>query len=197
VKTHYELHDNVNDYHDRRQHSFSGNLNRLVPAIKIITGQKNIHPYLLAGAIIGFGGKLTDHMTVETWGTGSNNFDIDVKVEYTQGMSYGLHGSLGVDMMIDDKIGLFCELSYNYLNWSPDHGKVVTYLENGVDVTRQVPNNYKEINYKTDYTYNTAISPPYVGLRQGPKFYLPFSSIGAMIGIHIYIDKIGHIVIHK
>ncbi len=83
-----EFHDNVSDYHEKRKHVLSANMNRIVPSIKISTGRKQLYPYITAGVIIGVGGKMEDAVTIETWGTGSNNIDMEAKAEYILSVSF-------------------------------------------------------------------------------------------------------------
>ncbi len=184
----FEAHDHTVDYNQKSKHVLSGDMVRLIPALKMSTGNGIVHPYLIAGVIIGFSGKVTDKISSSSWGSGGPNYSTEAKVEYTKGLSYGFNGRLGTEITLENRISLFLELNYNFQSWAPGHGKIVSYTQDGTNVLSLIPQ--REVDYKKDYVYNSSSSPAYYGLRQGAKFFLPYSALGANIGVHIMIGKI-------
>ena len=100
----------------------------------------------------------------------------------------GFHGAVGISFRFTDRIGVFAEFVANYQNYAPKKAVLKKDIANGVDQLPALPTSGKEIEYYTSYTSPSGpidTSKP----QEQPKFYIPFSSVGFNIGLHIFLDK--------
>ena len=86
--------------------TMKGRMFRLTPAIKIVAGEKKIHPYLKAGFIIGLGTKIIEEDN-STQTVSQVTYTTEKTKEYTGGICYGFHGAIGINFMVDDMTSLF------------------------------------------------------------------------------------------
>ena len=145
-----------------------------------------------AGFILSIGTKVetyekTTGMSSYVWSSDNNEFTF----EYKGGLSYGFHGALGINYMFSKRIGAFAELAGYFQNWAPKKCAMTTFSVDGVDQLSTLPVNEKEIDYVKNYstTYNNSVPQDTSQPSIGQKFYMPFSSIGFSIGLHILLNK--------
>lgn len=143
-----------------------------------------------AGLIVSLGNKLVSTQSYKSsfsLGGGSNSSE-SIN-EYTGGISFGFHGSLGFNYIINDKFMLFAECAANCQNWAPTKGELTKSMQNGVDQLPNMDKVDKEVEFVNSYTEgsNTVNNPnePTTEL----KFFMPFSSIGLNIGIVMRFGK--------
>ncbi len=160
--------------------TFEGGMLRFTPAIRLQTGDGNIKVYSVTGLVIGMPMSVTnENVSTPNSSFGSTTDDV---ITYSGGISIGFHGALGVLYMINDKIGIFGELSAYLQNWSPGEGLYTKYTVNGVDELGQMTTNEKQTNYVSSYTQTG--SPSAGSPNQSTFIYLPYSSFGLNVGIH-------------
>jgi hypothetical protein len=170
--------------------SYKGSMLRLVPAIRIQCGENKIHPYAVAGLIIGLAGKLTyENVSTKTYtqspGNPPNNTNDDNVWVYNGGVSWGLHSAIGAMYMVSDKIGIFGEIAANLQNFAPHKSVLTVSTSNGKDNLANMTTDQKETDYSSTYTTNSS-SPAGTGSpSQSTTIRLPFSSIGITVGVHI------------
>lgn len=169
-------------------HQLQGNMIRLVPTMRFVMGDKKIRPYMKAGMLIGLGANFSMEMTYNYTSTYGNTTD-EMITEYSGGLSFGFHGGLGVNYLLNDKFKLFAECAANYQNWAPLKSELTKYTEDGVDQLPFMDKNDKEVEYVNSYTYNSSTSPDPNVPDKELKFYMPFSSIGLNIGVVISFGK--------
>lgn len=164
--------------------TWKGRMIRLVPTIRMTAGEKKLRPYMKAGLIIGVGGKVYDDMhSVNT--SGGSSSVTDQSWEYYGGMSLGFHGAMGLNYMVSDKIGIFGELAGNYQNFAMKKGSMTKYTVDGVDQMPTMDTNDKEIEFVDSYSYDSSASPNVNQPDKASKFFMPFSSFGINLGLHI------------
>ncbi len=164
--------------------TWKGRMIRLVPTIRMTAGEKKLQPFMKAGLIMGVGGRVYDDTHTESTSSGTSTVT-DESWEYYGGMSLGFHGAIGVNFMVNDKIGIFGEVAGNYQNFAMKKGSMTKYTVDGVDQMASMDTYDKEIEFVDSYTYNSS-SPPNVNQPdQSTKFFMPFSSIGVNLGLHI------------
>lgn len=150
--------------------NFSGNMLRLIPAVRIQAGDSHICPYIVFGGIIGLAPSATYNETFTSQGTTSQ------PTTFSGGYSFGFHGALGVKFMLSSDIALFAECALNYQDYIP--AKSVQGSET--------------INYVNSYTYNNSSTiNNYTNTETQPLLHLPFSSLGVNAGIQISIGNSG------
>jgi hypothetical protein len=170
-------------------YTVKGSMLRLVPAIRIQCGEDKIHPYAVAGLIIGMAGKATgtnESVTTNTQSSGTPpaNSDDITTITYSGGISMGFHGAIGVNYMVSDKLGIFAELSGNYQNYSPGKGVVTTSTSNGTDNLPKMTTSQIETDYSSSYTTTSNAAPSPGTPTTASSMRMPFSSYGFNIGVH-------------
>ena len=108
--------------------------------------------------------------------------------DYKGGISLGFHGAAGVDIMFTDRFGLFAEVAGNFQNYAPKKGIMTKYTVNGVNQLSSIPASQRDIECVDSYTETSGSSGSTQSIKN-TKIYLPFSSIGANIGLHIAFGK--------
>ena len=157
---------------------------RLVPTLRMTSGENKLHPYAKAGLIIGIGGKLFEEShNVNTDPSGSTV--IDENWEYSGGISLGFHGGLGINYMVSDKIGIFLEAAGNYQSWAMKKGIMTVNTVDGVDQLSMLTTAEKETEFVDEVKYDYNNPPSDSQPTQSTKFFMPLSSIGVNIGLHI------------
>jgi hypothetical protein len=170
---------------DNTTETLKGHMMRITPAIRIQVGEDKLQPYMTAGLIIGMAAGITDETVEVKSNAGSPVKTYDDIWTYSGGMSIGFHGALGVNYMISDKLGIFGELTGNYMNWAPSKKVLSTSTLNGADQLSQKTTDQKETDFSSSYT-TTSGTPTNTGNAQvSSPVYAPFSSFGLTIGVHI------------
>lgn len=164
--------------------TWKGKMIRLVPTIRMTAGEKKLHPYIKAGLIIGVGGKVYDDTHTQNTSTSGSSVT-DESWEYYGGMSWGFHGGIGLNYMVSDKIGIFAEAAGNYQNFAMKKGSMTKYTVDGVDQMSSLDTYEKETEFVDSYTYDSSTPPNVNQPDKSSKFFMPFSSIGINLGLHI------------
>lgn len=171
-------------YHYKTEMTWKGRMIRLVPTIRMTTGEKKLHPYMKVGFIIGVGSKVFTETHSQNVDFSSSSI-IDENWEYSGGMSFGFHGGLGLNYMVNDKIGIFAEVAGNYQNWAMKKGSMTKYTVNGVNELGTLDIDDREIEFVNSYTETSSGPPNPNQASKTTKFFLPFSSIGVNLGLQI------------
>lgn len=168
-----------------------GSLFRLTPGIRLATGgDGKLQGYSVIGLIIGFPSATLEDagsgstVTTDILGTTTTSYTSDEITTYSGGMIIGFHGAIGVIYAVSDKIGIFGELNGNFQNWAPSQGLITTATVNGADVLSSMTTNEKQTNYESSYTVTSTSNSP-GNAREASIMYLPFSSWGLTVGIHM------------
>jgi opacity protein-like surface antigen len=160
-----------------------GKLLSITPALRYQVNTGKIHPFITAGLIIGIP-KATDEIK-DFSGTNTG----DDLWTYSGGPTFGFHCSGGITYFLSSKLAISIELAGNYLNWAPGKEILTTSTLNGADRLSMLNTSQKETDYQASYSKD----PYSTGTPNNPsisdKIYLPFSSIGFHIGLHICLGK--------
>ena len=158
----------------------------IIPGIEISPGFSPINPWVDAGVFIGFMPRIMEKST-NTTSSGTSSTIISQTGDFHGGTPIGFNIKAGVDWKISKTIGLYADLNFLGLNWTPTHYSVKTYSTNGVDNFPLLTTYQKEIDYKkTIDTYQT-ISPD--SHNQQLRRTTPLTAIGLDLGLKI---NIGH-----
>lgn len=167
----------------KTEDEWRGRMIRIVPTIRMTAGEKKLRPYMKAGLIVGVGGKLySDRHSIDVDPLSTTT--TEESWEYSGGMSLGFHGGIGINYMVNDKIGIFAEVAGNYQNWAMKKGSMTKYTVNGVDQMAMLDTRDKEIEFVDSYSYDSSTPSNPNQPDKSTKFYLPFSSIGINLGVH-------------
>jgi hypothetical protein len=171
-------------YININEHNYSGRMLRLVPTLRMTAGTEKLRPYMKYGLIIGIAGKIYDDRYNKNTNNGTTKV-YEENWEYTGELSLGLHGALGVNYMLSDNLGIFAELAGNYQNWAMKKGVMTKKTNDGKDELAALFTNDKEIEFVESYTYVSSQPVNNNEPEKQTKFYMPFSSIGINIGVHL------------
>lgn len=163
-----------------------GRTYRLIPAIKISSGEK-FKPYTKIGLVIGLGNKLIDESVRYNYLWSGGTDKIEETTVFSGGISLGFKGSIGVDYSINDKLGLFAEVNFISQSWAPKKNTTTAYLVNGEDKLATLDKRDKETEFVDSYDPNATIQPNEA--NKSLKIYLPFSSWGINVGIKYTFGK--------
>lgn len=156
---------------------------RITPGVKLSTGSDKSNAYARAGIVIGLAGKLK---TLET--------DINLNApgteiterEFKGGAGIGFMGALGGEFLLGRTCSIFTELCFISQSWAPTKSKITKYTVNGVDRLGTLTTLQKEEEYSNSYTYTSSNNfPDQNQPSKGLKTYLPMSSIGLNVGLHL------------
>ncbi|TAE19031.1 MAG: hypothetical protein EAZ95_02740 [Bacteroidetes bacterium] len=173
-------------------------------------GNGRLKPYTRLGVLLNFGGKL--HSTNVSKGVyyplpsppyplSSGTVDIDAKATTKFNMGIGFTGAIGTDIKIKDKINVFAELFFNYLELSAKNSQIteaktlykINNIPQGEIAFADLKTFQKEINYVKELTassnnadYISAGQPSSINMDK-PKdelgFYSNFSAMGIRLGV--------------
>jgi opacity protein-like surface antigen len=173
--------DNSSDNNPEDVRVISARMLRINPAMKFTYGE-NIKPYAKIGMIIGVAGKITE-TNEDNSGAPLFPTKVETTEEYTGGVSLGLSGALGVDIMFSDMIGMYVELGAIAQSYAPTKSVITQYDINGAQHITDLTTHDKETEYLNSYDPSAPDnddSKP----DQRLKAYSPFSSIGLNVGVH-------------
>ncbi|NQX96506.1 MAG: hypothetical protein HRT73_01325 [Flavobacteriales bacterium] len=118
----------------------------------------------------------------------------EILTKYTGSINIGVSTKLGITTKLNDRMDIFGEIGFTYINFSPNESEITSYNVNGNDSlstfsTSELKSIYKETTVK-DYNYDSTnnqwvesynTSKPRV--RQ--KFDTPFSYLSFSLGIKV------------
>jgi hypothetical protein len=176
----------------------SGNAISLTPSIRLTTDYGYFHPYMVTGLIIGFPPSVTMENSAIATGQISGIaltpiYSLDEITTYSGGMMYGYHGAIGVSYDLINNISISGEIFGNFMNWAPKKSLITTLTYNGIDSLPYKTTSYKQTNYVASPSNsgvgngNTATSSSPGTPTQSTYIYMPFSSFGIRIAIHIIL----------
>jgi opacity protein-like surface antigen len=173
--------DNSSDNNPEDVRIISANMLRINPAMKFTFGE-TIKPYAKIGMVIGVAGKITE-TNEDNSGAPLFPTKVETTQEYTGGVSLGLTGALGVDIMFSEMIGMYVELGALAQSYAPTKSVITQYDINGAQHITDLTTHDKETEYLSSYdpaAPDNDDSKP----DQRLKAYSPFSSIGLNVGVH-------------
>lgn len=170
---------------DTYVYTWSSNMLRLIPAIKLSAGFETINPYAKLGLLMGFGSmKLTEEVNYNSVAyAGTSNYT----TKYQGGVAIGLSSALGVSYQVSDQLALVLELNLVSMSHAPNKSKYIQYEEDGIDLLPTLTTNEKETIYKNETTYSTTAVINESQPNEELKIKLPFSSYGIHFGIQFQL----------
>jgi hypothetical protein len=160
----------------------SGNMLRIIPAMRFSAGNGAIKPYARIGLVIGVANKTKGYSNM----AGSDYMGVSTVMKYeykrTGGISLGFAGALGANYKLNDLLGIFAEVSIITQSWAPKKSELTEFTINGEDKFSELTTSEIETEYENSYSFSSTDddenSP-----RKSLKGSLPFSSIGLNLGL--------------
>jgi opacity protein-like surface antigen len=166
------------------ENSTSGTMFQIIPAVVITPGFEKVNPYGRAGIIIGALTRVKAVNSTTRTGTPENlkaSTTEDQTVRLSGGVALGFAGAVGVDFNLNKNLGLYAEITYTGLNYSPRKGKITVWTVDGVD---QLPSKTtKEKEFEFVKKLDTDISIPDSEPDKALKESFPLSNVGINIGV--------------
>lgn len=167
----------------------SGEMLRLIPALKISTEDSLIKLYMKTGLVIGLFPKLKQAGKSSTL-VNNHSHSSENEIDYSGGIPLGFNGTIGAILKINNRFSIYSEIDYIMQSWAPAKSKYVKYTVDTIDELSTLNVYDKETVYVDSYTppvgsWNSIKSSP----RKEIKKYFPFNSFGINIGIHVSLGK--------
>lgn len=167
---------------------FSGNMLRLIPAIRITAGNGKIKPFMRIGLVIGLGGKIKSVSKITLTNTTGITETLDMVLKRSGGVSLGVACGLGADIKLSEKFGIFAEAGVITQTWAPKKAVLTKANIDGVDQFPTMTTYERESEYYDSYTQTYPSSDTSIP-HQESKVRHPFSSIGINVGVRFSFGK--------
>lgn len=152
----------------------SGSMGRFIPAVLVTTeNRKKINPYFKAGIVVGVNAQLMDsaHTTPSSH---------DYKQKFYGGSSLGFIVTSGINYKVSQNVAIFLEAELINQNWKPEKVSLNSDVKNGKDDFSDLSKEEK----RTEIIDGNSPSANKILNNQ-----IPFSSIGAKIGLKISFGR--------
>lgn len=156
----------------------------VAPAFVLTAGERNLRPYLSAGVVLAMA-------QVEVRSNSRSDYDGDNGTsgrteKYSGGLSFGLRGGAGLELKLNEKLGLFSELSLISMSYYPRERETTRYEEDGENLLATM----NEYTRKTKYTKSTqsdtrSDADPASQPSKALRFSFAMSSITAQAGLRM------------
>ncbi len=173
VKVSYLLGQSILGYTDTK---FQSKMLRFIPQAKFKLGGDRLSGFATIGFVIGKGGFVEKFETTDETGLQTNR-----TFEYSEGMSYGINNSIGVEYETDSRFSFFLKLDTYIQSYGPKSRKFTTYNIGEVDILPSLNVIDKEIEY-ADFVPNGIPADPDLPDQKLRRIY-PFSSFGVSVGV--------------
>ena len=173
LKVSYLLGKNILGYVDTE---FQSKMLRFIPQIKYKLGGDRLSAFTTIGFIIGTGGFVEEFESTDETGLRTNR-----TFEYSEGISYGINNSVGVEYETDTQFNFFLKLDTYLQSYGPKRRQFTTYTIGDVDILPSLNTSDKEIEY-ADFVPNGVPTDPDLPVQRLRRIY-PFSSFGISLGI--------------
>jgi hypothetical protein len=158
----------------------------IIPGIEITPGFTPLNPWLDIGAYIGVMPRIMEKSS-QTTSSATSSTVVAETGYFHGGIPVGFNIKAGVDWNISKTIGLYADLNFLGLNWTPAHYSMKTHSTNGVDDLASLSTYYKEIDYKK--TIDRSLTPSYDSHNQQLRQTDPFTAIGLDVGVKFNLGK--------
>ncbi len=152
------------------------------PTLKFITAEKIFTPYFLIGPVLG---KIKFHResdrSLEENGSTSSVYQ---NTKFTGGISIGIRGGIGANVIVNKKVSLFSEIIFTGMNYYPKESEIARYIVNGEDKLNTLSLNVRKTIYEKEVVTagaNDLVNSPGKSVR----FSIAMSSLTATAGVLI------------
>jgi len=156
-----------------------------VPALVFEGGFEKINPYARIGLIVAFP-KITskDEATVTSAFSQTSLKTVEV-TKYKMDLGFGVNAALGILFNMSDNFAIFGECNFNSLSITPKSSEITESSIGGVDNLSSMTISEKETVYEKNYVEDPLNPSAENEPSKELKIKIPFSSVGANIGIKI------------
>lgn len=152
------------------------------PGIEISPGFSKINPFIDINLMIGILPRIMEKETNTTY-SGSTSTETDQTGIYHGGVPIGYDIKAGVDFKLSKIVGLYADLNFRGLNYTPTKYSIKKYTVNGVDEFSTLTTKERETIFVKNYDKNEVI--PSDSPNKQLKESYPFTGIGLDLGVKI------------
>jgi hypothetical protein len=185
----YNSSDAFSGYSTASKTVFTTRFLRIEPALRLSAGDSTTQWYAAMGPSLVVFGNMTTTDDYSRTQTGSFPYSTTEKTvsEYTGRIGLGGFGAVGLLRQGPGRLGFFAEVSIHALSWAPMRSEITAYTVDGQDRLSQLTTAERETEYVDSYTETDAqaLSQP----SKSTKLYLPMTTFGARIGLHVLLGK--------
>ena len=158
----------------------------IIPGIEISPGFSTLNPWIDIGAYIGVIPRIMEKET-NTSSSGTSSSTTTQTGYYHGGVPIGFDIKAGVDYKLTKTLGLYADLNFRGLNFTPKKYSMKTYSIDGVDYFSTLSTKQKETDFVKSYDSRETIPPdsPNKALKES----FPFTGIGLDIGVKLNLGK--------
>ena len=146
--------------------------------------RQEVTPYFFAGPVIG---KINFSRELKRSEETNNNLSTENRTtKFRGGLSLGIRGGFGVNVVMNRRISFFSEITFTGMNYYPKESEITRYIIDGEDNLSTLTQNVRKTKYVNEITLDSqqgaldANSP-----GKGLRFPVAMSSISANIGVLI------------
>ena len=150
-------------------------------------GEGSMRPYMRGGVTFGLGAKLTSG-TYRSVQSSSGTSTFHSVTEYTGGSAIGTYAGLGFTYAFSDMIGIYFEANVIGQNWAPERSDIVKYDIDGTSQLSSLTTRQRETVYVDSYS-DDGSAPNDNAPDEDLKMFMPASSIGLSLGVHIALGN--------
>lgn len=154
------------------------------PTLKFVTTPRIFTPYFLVGPVfskINFS-RESDH-TLEKDGIKSSEYRY---TKFSGGISIGLRGAIGAQIILNSKLSLFSEIIFTGMNYYPKKSEITRYIVNGEDKLNTLTGNVRKTIYVEKVVNDSSDADDLINTPgKSVRFPIGVSSLSANIGIII------------
>lgn len=166
------------------EHKLSGSMLQVVPALVLSAGLDKVNPYARLGLIVGIVSSVKEkEYSSSSGGVKATASVSEYNTKHSGGINLGITGAMGVEMALGEKLGLYAEVVYNGITYSPRKGIIKEASVNGVDILDKMDTKDKEWTYEKKMDGNEVI--PDTEPDKLPKISLNFSNVALNLGIKL------------
>lgn len=180
----------TNSYASEDKQVFRGMSLVVSPALVLKTDNDVLNVFAAMGPVVGIGSafKLEISRTNQQL-TAPNAYQehtTEQIIEYSGGLSYGVRGTLGLELLLTEKLALLADVTYLGLNYSPDKSSMTRYEVDGKDQLASMTTRDKETEYVASYSNSGTPQDPNAPRKSTKDAVMPFSNTAVNIGFRIY-----------
>ena len=157
------------------------NMLQLIPALTFSAGRQKVNPYARIGFIIGVLPGVVDQTTRTQEDSYYGSSTTETKSRISGGITLGFNAAGGAEFNFTEKFGMFAELVFNGISYSPTKGKYTVYTIDGVDQLGDMTTDEKEWTYEKSIGSSTETGSDSPEKR--PKTAYQVSNMGLNLGL--------------
>lgn len=177
-------------YTSEYKQSFKGMSIALSPAFVLKTDYDVVNVFTAMGPVVGLASAFQRELSLTHQQlTAPNTYKeqtVKQQTEYTGGLCFGVRGTIGLELLLTEKLALLADVTYMGLNYSPNKSVITRYEVDGKDQLASMTTRDKETEYVDSYSTMGNAQDPNAPRKSTPNSVMPFTNTAVNIGFRIY-----------